>query len=54
MATALTLEQTLVQYIVQHPNLVEMYSDKFERGIFLEQISQDIYRDIRAAIDNTM
>ena len=54
MATALTLEQTLVQYIVQHPNLVEMYSDKFERGIFLEQLSQDIYKDIRAAIDDTM
>ena len=47
MAVSLTEEQVLCSYLVQHPNLANMYADSFDKGIFLEQLHSDIYTEIK-------
>lgn len=54
MAVGLTEEQVLCSYIVQHPSLANMYSDKFDRGIFLEQLHVDVYNEIRRCFSETL
>lgn len=54
MAVGLTQEQTLISYLVQHPNLAKMYADKLERGIFLEQVSIDIYNEIKLGLETNI
>lgn len=47
MAIKLTEEQTIISYLIQYPNLAQMYGDKFDKGMFLDQFHIDVYNEIK-------
>lgn len=48
------LENTIIAYLVQHPNLINLHSDKLSSGLFNNHHYKAIYTDINTSVRNKL